>query len=328
MNKNSLMLAATVAAFSMISGSCWANSFSFKDSFASDKFSVSLASGLLGEGKGREYVYTPAPEQREMSYLTWNIENTPIVNADLSWDVLPWLTFSARGWTTLNSGKSEMNDYDWQDDDNPQLLTDWSHHPDTRLNFANEFDLNAKIFLINQPAYKFGALLGYQQNRFSWYAKGGYGFHASEDENDDYIPGTALSSFDEYDPGEPIIGYRQQYDIPYFGLVGTYNYRSFELNGTVKYSPWVQAKDRDNHYGDKLFHTKANRDSDYYAVSVDAGYYVLPDTKLFTALNWTKFKTAKGVTSVADPETGESFSGLGGLSSEFYTLNLGLQYRF
>ncbi|WP_311764205.1 omptin family outer membrane protease, partial [Escherichia coli] len=42
-----------------------------------------------------------------------------------------------------------MVDQDWMDSSNPGTWTDESRHPDTQLNYANEFDLNIKGWLLN-----------------------------------------------------------------------------------------------------------------------------------------------------------------------------------
>lgn len=56
-----------------------------------------------------------------------------------------------------------MVDRDWLDTSNPGTWTDESKHPNTRLNFANEFDLNIKGWLLNQPDYQLGLMAGYQK---------------------------------------------------------------------------------------------------------------------------------------------------------------------
>ncbi len=56
-----------------------------------------------------------------------------------------------------------MVDRDWMDSSNPGTRTDESRHPDTQLNYANEFDLNIKGWLLNEPNYRLGLMAGYQK---------------------------------------------------------------------------------------------------------------------------------------------------------------------
>lgn len=65
-----------------------------------------------------------------------------------------------------------MVDRDWMDSSNPGTWTDESRHPDTQLNYANEFDLNIKGWLLNEPNYRLGLMAGYQESRYSFTARG------------------------------------------------------------------------------------------------------------------------------------------------------------
>ncbi len=56
---------------------------------------------------------------------------------------------------------------------NPEPGYDESRHPDTQLNYANEFDLNIKGWLLNEPNYRLGLMAGYQESRYSFTARGG-----------------------------------------------------------------------------------------------------------------------------------------------------------
>nr|ASU05969.1 Protease 7 [Escherichia coli] len=72
-----------------------------------------------------------------------------------------WLDYS-------QSERGNMIDRDWQDPDKPGIWTDESRHPDTCLNFANEFDLNIKGWLLNEPDYRLGLMAGYQESCLDW----------------------------------------------------------------------------------------------------------------------------------------------------------------
>lgn len=101
--------------------------------------------------------------------------------------------------------------------------TDESKHPNTRLNFANEFDLNIKGWLLNQPDYQLGLMAGYQENRYSFTAKGGSYIYSSE--------GGFRDETGSFPDGERAIGYKQHFKMPYIGLTGNYRYDSFEFGG-------------------------------------------------------------------------------------------------
>lgn len=284
--------------------------------FSADSITVSTSLGWLG-GESREYVYDP-DTGRKISELNWKIRNAPIIKGDISWDPLFWLTLNAKGWTTLASSGSGMDDYDWKDQ-NQSHWTHWSNSPDTHLNYANEFDINARAWLLKQPDYKVGAVVGYQQTRFSWTAFGGHY---------QYDNGRVIGDFPR---GERIIGYKQRFSMPYLGLAGGYRYRDIEFNALLKFSPWVEARDNDEHYRRHLTFRDNTSRSNYYSASVDAGYYITPDTKVFTEFTWSKYSQGKGGAQVIDRVSGESgYVGgdVAGIENKNYSLAAGLQYRF
>lgn len=219
---------------------------------------------------------------RKLSELNWKINNTAIIKGDISWDPLFWLTLNARGWSTLASSEAGLDDYDWLDASQSHW-THWSNSPNTCLNHANEFDINAKAWLVKHPDYKVGVVIGYQHTRFSWTAFGG---HYQYDNG---------NNVDDFPRGGRGIGYQQKFSMPYAGLAGGYRYRYLEFNALLKFSPWVEARDNDEHYmRDLTFHEKTSG-SDYYSTSVDVGYYFTPNAKVFTEFTWIRY--SQGVQS-------------------------------
>ncbi|EMP6174914.1 omptin family outer membrane protease [Citrobacter amalonaticus] len=284
--------------------------------FSPDSVIVSTSLGWLG-GESKEYVYDTDTGQK-MSELNWKINNAAIIKGDISWEPLFWLTLNAKGWTTLASSSSGMDDYDWMDAGQSHW-TDWSNSPNTRLNHANEFDVNAKLWLLKSESYKVGGVVGYQQTRFSWTAFGGHYQYDNGDEIGDFPS------------GERAIGYKQKFSMPYLGLAGGYRYRNFELNALFKFSPWVEAKDNDEHYMRDLTFREKTSGSNYYSASMDVGYYITPSAKIFTEFTWSKYSQGKGGSQLIDRVSGESEYDGGdatGIENKNYSLTAGLQYRF
>lgn len=302
----------------IMTGFALASSVQAETNLYPDAGSVKISTGLgwLG-GESKSYVYNVYSGQK-LSELTWKIKNTPIIKGDISWDASNWLTVNARGWTSLASGGSGgMDNYDWLIPGEADWSI-WSTHPNTQLNYANEFDVNVKGWLLNKPTYRFGALVGYQQTRFSWTSFGGsYSFN-----NGEYIG--------ELPPGERGIGYKQQFSVPYLGIVGKYRYKDFEFNGLLKFSPWARATSNDEHYMRNLtFRDKA--DSRYYSATVDAGYYVTPEAKVYTEVSLSKYEQGKGEMQIIDTASGE-YKHIGGdaagIENMHYSVSVGLQYSF
>lgn len=282
----------------------------------SKNIKTSIGFGVLG-GESKEYVYN-TDNGKKISELNWKIKNTAIIKGDISWDAFNWLTLNARGWTSLAPSSSGMDDYDWLTP-GQNSWSDWSTHPNTQLNHANEFDINVKGWFLNTPEYRIGTIFGYQQTRFSWTASGG---------SYNYDNGTKTGVFP---PNALGIGYKQQFSMPYLGLAGICRYQNFEFNALLKFSPWVTAKDNDEHYlRDITFHEKTNN-SRYYSATIDAGYYVTPNAKIYTELSLSKYEEGKGGSEIINRTTGEkAYLGgdAAGIENMNYTVSVGMQYQF
>lgn len=305
-----------VMMISTISATAYADSEQLIPDFSPDSFSVSASAGMLS-GKSNELVYDEITG-RKISQLNWKIKNVAIVKGDLSWTPYSFLTLNARGWTSLASGAGHMDDYDWLSE-SQSGWTDHSTHPDSDVNYANEFDLNLKGWIFQDANYRAGVVAGYQETRFSWTALGGAY---------NYDNGTSVGTFPA---GERGIGYSQRFTMPYVGLAGQYRIDNFEFNALLKFSDWVRAHDNDEHYMRDLTFREKTSNSRYYGASLDAGYYVTPHAKVFAEFTYSKYKEGKGGTQIIETNSGESeFIGgdAAGIANKNYTITAGLQYRF
>lgn len=302
-----------MAAFS---GAVYAGPTIVTPDFSPDSLAVSASAGMLS-GKSHEMVYDEATG-RKISQLDWKIKNVAILKGDITWDAYSFLTLNARGWTSLASGSGHMDDYDWMNE-KQSSWTDHSSHPATNVNYANEYDLNVKGWILQGDNYKAGVTAGYQETRFSWTATGG---------TYNYDNGAYQGNFPA---GERGIGYSQRFSMPYIGLAGQYRFNDFEFNALFKFSDWVRAHDNDEHYMRDLTFREKTTDSRYYGASVDAGYYVTPHAKVFAEFTYSSYEEGKGGTQIIDTNTGQSGSIGGdaaGISNHNYTITAGLQYRF
>lgn len=162
--------AIAVMMIAVFSESAYAESTLFIPDVSPDSVTTSLSVGVLN-GKSRELVYD-TDTGRKLSQLDWKIKNVATLQGDLSWEPYSFMTLEARGWTSLASGSGHMVDHDWMSSEQPGWA-DRSIHPDTSANYANEYDLNVKGWLLQGDNYKAGVTAGYQETRFSWTARGG-----------------------------------------------------------------------------------------------------------------------------------------------------------
>lgn len=299
-----------------ISGTACAKSSKYVPDISSDSFSVSASTGALS-GDSQEKVYD-TDTGRKLSQLDWKIRNVAIVKGELSWDAYSFMTLNARMWTSVATGSGRMDDYDWLD----RNQSDWTHHsshPDTSMNYANEYDLNLKGWLFVHDNYKAGVVAGFQETRFSWTANGG---------TYSYNNGIDVGSFPA---GERSIGYSQRFSMPYIGLTGQYRINNFEFNALFKYSDWVTARDNDEHYLRGLNFREKTKKSRYYGIAIDGGYYITRNARVFAEFAYSKYKEGKGGTEIIDYSDGSAEFAEGnaaGISNKNKTITAGLQYVF
>lgn len=305
-----------IVMMTLISVPVYAGGNTLLPDLSSQSITASASTGMLG-GTSHELVYD-VDTGRKISQLDWKIKNVAILKGAISWAPYSFMALDARGWTSLASGSGHMDDYDWMNV-NRKGWTDHSSHPDTNVNDASEYDLSLKGWFFQGEHYKTGLVAGFQETRLSWTATGG---------SYSYGNGAHTGNFAA---GERAIGYSQRFSMPYIGLAGQYRLSNFDVNAVLKFSDWVRAHDNDEHYMRELTFREKTTRSRYYGASVDAGYYVTANARVFAELTYSKYEENKGSTQLTDNASGESYSVEGdaaGIANKNYTITAGLQYRF
>ncbi|HFZ8350758.1 TPA: omptin family outer membrane protease [Salmonella enterica subsp. enterica serovar Java] len=281
--------------------------------FTPEKISAGLSVGALS-GSAKERVYQ---DGRRVSQLDWKFKNAPVLKGRIDWDLSPWVRLGASGWVTAGShGASDMVDRDWQLPDQDRY-TDISESA-SKLRSASSWDVNATVWGMNNDNWRLGIMAGWQQTDYRWDGHGG---------NYSYDNGTDVGKFDD---DQKVINYKQQFKMPYIGLTGGTRFRNVEMNTTFKYSHWVRASDTDEHYLRDLTIRDTNRDSDFYSVSADIGYYITPQAKVFIEGEWVKITNGTGNKTQTYHDTGDvfHFPDASGIESSSYNVTAGLKYYF
>jgi outer membrane protease len=158
---------------------------------------------------------------------------------------------------------------------------------------------------------------GYDRTSFSFLAVGGCY---------QYDSGTLIGCLPANEIG---IGYQQKFDTVYLGLAGKYFVNAFEFGAELKYGPWVDSNDIDQHYQRNLTFKEHGTDADFYSASITSAYNVNPATKLFIEAVYNHFTNTKADTEVTDNITGSTFyiPDAAGLNNKNYFLSLGVKYR-
>lgn len=285
-------------------------------SFTPEKVTLGISLGSLS-GETKERVYRPSEGGRRVSQLNWKYDNAAIVKGSFDWDLMPRVSLGLSGWTTLASTDGKMDDYDWQLA-SQKHWTDHSRHPNTDLKYANEYDINIKGWILNQPTWRLGLMAGYQESRYSFMAKGG---------SFNYENGADVG---EFPADTKVISYKQRFKLPYIGLVGNYRHGNFEAGGSMKYSGWVDSTDHDEHYLTySTFKADVNQ-QDFYSLSANLGYHLTEHSKLYVEGVWGRIMNKKGDLHVIDHEEGDegTLKKGAGIESYNYMLTLGWKYAF
>lgn len=286
--------------------------------FNSERFSAGVGLGILS-GQAKELVYDPDEGGRKLSQLDWKYSNAPIIKGSFEWNALSRLSVGASGWMTIASHNGQMDDYDWLDE-SQRKWTEHSSHGNTHLEYANEFDLNVKGWILNEPTYRFGVMAGYQESRFSFTAKGG---------SYRYDNGAYVGNFSA---GLTGISYKQRFKVPYIGLVGDYRYKKFEFGGAFKYSGWVHASDDDEHHYRQTTFTGKIRNQSYYSLAGNVAYYLTDNAKIYVEGVWSHATNKKGSTSIHgfddDGAFSETVPNSAGIESRSFMTAIGLRYAF
>lgn len=282
--------------------------------YTNDRLSLKGSIGYL-TGKSQEFVYTRDTGSK-VSQLNWRIKGDAVIKGEGNYQLRPWLDANAQGWITLATGNAVMDDYDWLVP-GQKHWSDWSHHNDTDLRQANEFDFSLRAWFFQKPAYRIAGLIGYQRTLFSFLAKGGCY---------NYDNGSEVGCFPD---GEKGIGYQQTFKTPYLGIAGKYLLNAVEINTLFKWSNRVNARDVDQHFERELTFQEGSNQFKFYNLTVNTGYHVNPHLKLFAEGDFNYFPHKKTSTAIRDNSTGEmEFEGNGssGLNNKYLIISLGVQY--
>ena len=280
-----------------------------------------LGAGLLN-GEAEEKVYD-VDNGAKVSQLDWQLKQVPTLHLGLSWHPLRWLTLDARGWTQIAKGDSHMKDYDWLGEDD-QSWTDYSDHPDTRVQKAWQAEVAATVWALKRDDLALGAVLAYQHSELGWQSRGGSYTYSSDYGYRD------LSG--EFERGEKGITYQQTYQTPYVGLVGLYSLGNWTLESRVKHSQWVKARDHDQHHMRSLtFSGNHGNRGRMQSLSLGLSYRINPQFSVKAGVDYQVYAEAKGSTRVKHNAGGQSLNidgKSGSQASRTVLSNLALSYQF
>jgi plasminogen activator len=291
----------------------------------SDKVSFEIYGGYL-TGQSRELVYDSSTGHKN-SELFWKIDQAFVVGGTVAVRPLEWLTLKMQGWIPVTS-RNTMDDYDWLVDGQTDW-SDWSTHPDTRMNRGYMIDagIAARVLKFDRTSWFDGAqldlLAGYRWFYMNWTASGGTYIYSS---NPGFRDNTG-----SFQDGMAIIGYEQWIETPYIGLGGSIKVARWLFSGELTGSLWGRANDRDDHCLRTLLFEENFNSMPMIAGAFKVNYSLTDQLSLLGSFVFQKYFETRGPSTATNYSTGSAAYYPGdsaGMDHYSMLFNLGLQWVF
>jgi plasminogen activator len=261
---------------------------------AADRTAPVLANGTVSlevytgafSATARELVYDVPGTGQKVSQLNWQVDRAALLGARLSYAATPWLTLRADGWTAF-AASSAMDDFDWLFGySGADSWSDWSHHREVGLPVDYRLDASAEAAVWRGSGTVLSVLAGLRYETMKWNARGGSYIYSTNGFRDD------VGSFD---PGEPIISYRQWWTTPYLGVAVAHEFGALTLRLEAIGSPFASVHDRDYHLVDVQTIFKERFSPTWMAgVRADVAYAITPMLRATLGVEYDVTREAKG----------------------------------
>ena len=179
----------------------------------------------------------------------------------------------------VNNPNGNMKDSDWVTDSNPGQLDVYSESNISKFD-AWIFDADVEWLFWKRQSWSLYTGLGYQYQKFDYEAKLIHQYSPSG------LPGN-----DYYGDGRVAITYDISYSMPYLKLGASFKVKDkITLDGSFAWSPFVKAKDEDDHLlrenGGKI--STGDMSGSAYMVNLSAKYNFTPAWFLKGGFNYTR----------------------------------------
>ena len=181
----------------------------------------------------------------------------------------------------IDSDAGTMEDSDWLDESNPDLMTIYSES-DTDFD-GYTTDGSIRYWLMETPirdlpgtVVSLAGGLGYLYQNFSWDAK----------DLDQWYPQNPEFEHDIVDG--PVGSYESTLNMPYIEAAGKVAYKGLLMSGSVGFAPYVRVEDEDDH---KLRYIRATTDADgtAFKASLQARYNLTRNLFMMAQVNYLTF---------------------------------------
>ncbi|MDR3623701.1 MAG: omptin family outer membrane protease [Chlamydiales bacterium] len=222
---------------------------------------VSLFTGYV-YGGSNEIVFTGKGSSnplQKVSELNWRVRNLWVLGANLQQRLFDNQFFvRVDGWSRVSSGYSTMVDRDWENFDEPDVMTDISTSTKTILPVAYLVDAAIGYYFYQTKGLEMSVEIGYEYSQYYWKS---FGARYSYDQGDTI--GTLPQN-------ELLIAYQQLLSVPYIGLNFDWTMNWLDLKIFGKYTHLAYVKDKDNHVLRKILFVDRFHAVEFWSVGLDA----------------------------------------------------------
>lgn len=247
-----------------------------------ESFEISISTV---NSKSHELIYDPYSDKK-LSELIWKAENVKLLGFKYKHTLssLEYLTLNYQ--KNIDDGNSVMNDYDWLKDYTSEW-SDWSNHPDTKLDRLTLLDFSYTKYLISNSDIKKYITLGYKIENKKFRAYNGTYIYSS------------TSGFRDLSGSFSGLGitYEETFKVIYAAVELSKNYERFIFRGKLTYSPKVEATNSDTHHA--RYFTNNNKFNNTTMLGFDLGvdYKFAQDLLLSAGYSVVNYKKTDGTTT-------------------------------
>ncbi|HEY6000453.1 MAG TPA: omptin family outer membrane protease [bacterium] len=293
---------------------------------------LSLGAGIgVLEGTAFERSYAPWLREFKLSELKWDLSDVAMAGIEGTATIGRWVRVGGTFWAAVSDGDGGMVDRDWllRDSTADNQWTHESRHPDTTVDKGWTGDVDVDVRAFSAGALTVRGVLGYRQDVWEWSARGGTFIYTVDANGDGLIgPDEFRSRRGSFPAGRLVISYRQEYRVPYLGVVCDGAFGPVQVQGRLLYGPWVSAEDHDFHALRATTFDGEFTGGEWLGTGVAGTWHFAPRWYAVAGVEYEKYGELTGDVLVRSPEGAALYEDGGGMELETVLVRLGAGFRF
>ncbi|WP_333804846.1 omptin family outer membrane protease [Sulfurospirillum sp.] len=264
-----------------------------------------------------EYLYD-MDVNRKVSELVWKAKNVKLLGVETRYKINNTLETYIEYKKNISNNNSLMDDYDWLEDD-PTILSMWSHHEETKNTNVSLLDIGLKYSLNLFEDLPLWVSLGYKDEKAKFQSYNGFGIY------DGYY-----FEFDKIGYGGLLITFEQEYKGPYIGMGTSYQYDDFIFDSSLQYSPFMNVSYTDIHHKRPFVENSHFNDTSMVSLHFGTTYQLSTHQNIIVSYALTRYDFEKGDRDRVFTDVGKAYywENSAALKSKNSQISLAYRYTF